>query len=83
MLGRLRMNINDCIDEYGSFCTELLGHRSIRLVGSLSARHDLKERLRSLIKDIVHRRLPRRPGSKRTDFSVSEKFAVDEDKCKT
>ena len=77
------MNINDCIDEYGRFCTELLGHRSIRLVRSLSARHELKERLRNLIKDIVHRRLPRIPGSKRKDFSVSEKFAFDEDKCKT
>ena len=80
------MNINDCIHEYERLYTEGFGNGSapMRFFSPRKASRDLfEERLRDKLKDIVHRRLPRKYGPKIRKLGASEAFAFDEDRCRT
>ena len=80
------MDINAGINEYRRLYTEIFEHGSSRL-RSFFPRNvrngPFEERLRYIIKDIVHRRLPRKYGPKTTNLGASEEFAYDEDRCRT
>ena len=80
------MDINDCIHDYGRLYTEVFEHGSapLRFRFSRNARNEqFEKRLRSMINDIVHRRLPRKYGPEFTNIVASEEVAFAEDRCRT
>lgn len=81
MLGRLRMNIDDCILDYERLGGEVFGHsRWFHLRSPLWIPRDKynHETLESVVQDVVVRRSPKIPK-----FPGGQNFAFDEARCRT
>ncbi|MCJ1394320.1 hypothetical protein MMC18_007198 [Xylographa bjoerkii] len=81
MLGRLRMNIDDCITDYESLGNEVFGHsRWVHLRSPLFWPRDKynHKTLEKVIHGVVNRRVPRVAS-----FPGGRNFAYDEKRCRT
>lgn len=80
MLGRLRMNIDDCINEYENLGGKAFGHsRYFHLRSPLFWPRDKYNHkvLEETIKDVVRRNVPKVAG-----FPGGMNFAFDENRCR-
>ncbi|KAI9797782.1 MAG: hypothetical protein M1833_005284 [Piccolia ochrophora] len=80
MLGRLRMNIDDCIKEYEMLGDRIFGHtRWFHLRSPLWYPRDKysHETMRNVIEAVVNRRVPKVAG-----FPGGKNFAYDESRCR-
>ena len=81
MLGRLRMNIDDCISDYEILGGKVFGHsRWVHLRSPLWFPRDKynHKNLQNVIKDVVDHRVP-----KIHKFPGGQNFAFDENRCRT
>ncbi|KAH0544750.1 hypothetical protein FGG08_001117 [Glutinoglossum americanum] len=81
MLGRLRMNINDCITEYETLGDQVFGHPRIASIrGPIPAFREKYDctRLKRVVEGVVRRRLKYRP-----DAVAADMFPSHETMCKT
>jgi len=81
MLGRLRMNIDDCISEYETLGEKVFGHsRYFHLRSPLFWPRNKysAEALHNIIVDVVRRHVP-----KVAEFPGGRNFASDENRCRT
>lgn len=81
MLGRLRMNIDDCLRDYESFGAQVLGRSrwfSIRMSPFFWIRDKYDHRaLEGVVKNVVRGRVPKVAGS-----PGGQNFAFDENRCR-
>ena len=80
MLGRLRMNIDDCIREYETLGAKVFGHsRWFHLRSPLFWPRDKYNHkvLQETVRDVVKRYIP-----KVADFPGGRNFAFDENRCR-
>ena len=80
MLGRLRMNIDDCICEYETLGEKVFAHsRWFHLRSPLCWPRDKYDHkvLESVLQDVVGRRVP-----KVAHFPGGRNFAFDENRCR-
>lgn len=81
MLGRLRMNVDDCISEYEILGAKVFGHsRKWHLRSPLFWPRDKYnfKTLENVVRDVVRRRVP-----KVAEFPGGRNFAFDENRCRT
>lgn len=81
MLGRLRMNVDDCISEYETLGAEVFGHsRKCHIRSPLFWPRDKYKykTLERVVRDVVRRRVP-----KVAEFPGGRNFAFDENRCRT
>ena len=81
MLGRLRMNIHDCITDYEELGERVFGHsRWFHLRSPLFWPRDKynHKTLQSVIRGVVEKRVPRV-----ATFPGGTNFAYDENRCRT
>ena len=81
MLGRLRMNVDDCISEYETLGCEVFGHsRKCHIRSPLFWPRDKYKykTLENVVRDVVRRRVP-----KVAEFPGGRNFAFDENRCRT
>lgn len=81
MLGRLRMNVDDCISEYEILGAKVFGHsRKCHLRSPLFWPRDKYnyKTLEHVVRDVVRRRVP-----KVAEFPGGRNFAFDENRCRT
>lgn len=81
MLGRLRMNVDDCISEYEILGAKVFGHsRKCHLRSPLFWPRDKYnyKTLESVVRGVVRRRVP-----KVAEFPGGRNFAFDENRCRT
>lgn len=81
MLGRLRMNVDDCISEYETLGAKVFGHsRKCHIRSPLFWPRDKYKHktLESVVRDVVRRRVP-----KVAEFPGGRNFASDENRCRT
>lgn len=81
MLGRLRMNVDDCISEYEILGAEVFAHsRKCHLRSPLFWPRDKYnyKTLERVVRDVVRRRVP-----KVAEFPGGRNFAFDENRCRT
>ena len=82
MIGRLRMNIDDCIKEYETLGARVFGRsrwfhlRRLPPFFWLRDKYDHKI-LRNVVEDVVRQRVP-----KVADFPGGQNFAFDENRCR-
>ena len=80
MLGRLRMNLDDCISEYETLGELVFGQsRKFHLQSPLFWARDKynHEILEDVVRDVVRRRVP-----KVASFPGGMNFAFDENRCR-
>jgi len=81
MLGRLRMNIDDCISDYEDFGARVFGRKRWVHVRSLlwwpRDRYSHKA-LENVVKEVVDKRVPKVP-----QFPGGQNFSSDENRCRT
>lgn len=81
MLGRLRMNVDDCIRDYEQFGEKVFGHpRLFHLRSPLFWVRDKYDHkiLEKVIKEVIENRVPHVPN-----FPGGRNFAFDENRCRT
>ena len=81
MLGRLRMNVDDCITEYEKLGSKVFGHsRKCHIRSPLFWPRDKYnyKTLERVVEDVVRRRVP-----KVAEFPGGTNFAFDENRCRT
>ena len=81
MLGRLRMNVDDCIADYEKLGYEVFGHcRWFHLRSPLFWPRDKynHKTLQNVVKRVVNDRVPRVAS-----FPGGRNFAYDENRCRT
>ncbi len=81
MLGRLRMNIDDCIEDYGTLGEKVFGHSRwfhVRTPLFFWFRDKYNhEILENVVRGVVRERVP-----KAANFPGGQKFAYDENRCR-
>ena len=81
MIGRLRMNIDDCIRDYETFGAKVFGRSrwfSLRMSPFFWIREKYNEKnLEDAVKNVVRKRVP-----KVADFPGGTNFAFDENRCR-
>lgn len=81
MLGRLRMNVDECISEYETLGAEVFGHPRKFHIRSLlfwpRDKYNYKT-LENVVRDVVRRRVP-----KVAEFPGGRNFAFYENRCRT
>jgi len=80
-LGRLRMSVDECIDNYPHMAEEIFRTSRISFRGKWRSKYD-KEKLRTEIEKIVQKKLPPITKDERTDERF-KRFPSPEDLCKT
>jgi len=81
MLGRLRMNIDDCIADYEDFGARVFGRkRWVHVRSPLWWPRDRysHKTLENVVKEVVRRRVPKVP-----QFPGGQNFSSDENRCRT
>ena len=82
MIGRLRMNIDDCIRDYETLGGKVFGHSRWFHLRTLPPFFFLREKynhkvLQEVVQDVVRQRIP-----KVSDFPGGQNFAFDENRCR-